>query len=217
MDPYAEARAQMVREQIEQRGVREPRVLDAMREVPRHLFAAQTDPHRAYDDCSWPIGLGQTISQPYMVALMTDALHVDERSHVLEVGTGSGYQAAVLGRLAGDVVSIERHAPLAAQAAERLAAQGYDNVRVVVGDGSLGWPAEAPYDGIVVTAGAPVVPEALRAQLADGGRLVIPIGNEYLQHLLVITREGDAFHERLLTSCVFVPLVGEQGWPQDLR
>lgn len=213
MDLYATARERMVREQIEARGVHDPRVCAAMREVPRHLFAGSDDPALAYDDRPLPIGSGQTISQPYIVAVMTEALRLREDAHVLEVGTGCGYQAAVLSLLARDVVSIERHPALAERAAERLATLGYRNVRVIVGDGTRGWADEAPYDGILVAAGAPAVPDALRRQLADGGRLVIPVGNEYLQHLTVVTRDGDAFHQVVASACAFVPLVGEQGWP----
>lgn len=212
MDPYETARARMVDEQVAARGIHDRRVLDAMRMVPRHAFAGDAVA-AAYEDRPLPIGSGQTISQPYMVALMTEALRLGEHAHVLEVGTGSGYQAAVLAQVAHDVVSIERRPELAAPASERLARLGYRNVRVVIGDGTQGWDAEAPYDGIIVTAGAPVVPASLRAQLADGARLVIPVGNEYLQHLLVITRVGTGFDEQTLTSCTFVPLVGEEGWP----
>ena len=213
MDLYATARERMVREQIEARGMHDPRVCAAMREVPRHLFAGTDDPALAYDDRPLPIGSGQTISQPYIVAVMTEALRLREDAHVLEVGTGCGYQAAVLSLLARDVVSIERHPALAERAAERLATLGYRNVRVIVGDGTRGWADEAPYDGMLVAAGAPAVPDALRRQLADGGRLVIPVGNEYLQHLTVVTRDGDAFHQVVASACAFVPLVGEQGWP----
>lgn len=212
MDLYAEARERMVREQIEARGVRDPRVCAAMREVPRHVFAGTADATVASDDRPLPIGSGQTISQPYMVALMTEALHLREGARVLEVGTGSGYQAAILSRLADRVISIERHASLAAEAAERLSALGYDNVRVIVGDGTRGWPGDAPYDGILVAAGAPAVPESLRQQLAGGARLVIPVGDQYLQHLTIVTRDGQTFHEAISTSCAFVPLIGEQGW-----
>ena len=213
MDLYATARERMVREQIEARGMHDPRVCAAMREVPRHLFAGTDDPALAYDDRPLPIGSGQTISQPYIVAVMTEALRLREDAHVLEVGTGCGYQAAMLSLLARDVVSIERHPALAERAAERLATLGYRNVRVIVGDGTRGWADEAPYDGMLVAAGAPAVPDALRRQLADGGRLVIPVGNEYLQHLTVVTRDGDAFHQVVASACAFVPLVGEQGWP----
>ena len=217
MDNQAEVRARMVDEQIASRGVTDVRVLEAMRAVPRHEFVEHPDRFAAYADRALPIGHRQTISQPYMVAAMSEALALPDRARVLEIGTGSGYQAAILTMLAADVISIERHEALASQARERLHRLGYESVRVVVGDGSLGWFESAPYDGIVVTAGAPAVPDALRQQLADGGRLVIPVGNEYLQHLLVITRHGDTFEERRGEACAFVPLVGQQAWPDRPR
>jgi len=216
MDNQAEARARMVHEQIAARGVTDARVLEAMRTVPRHEFVDHSDRFVAYSDRALPIGQRQTISQPYMVAAMSAALALPERAGVLEIGTGSGYQAAILAMLAGNVISIERHEALANQARERFARLGYHNVRVIVGDGSLGWPESAPYDGIIVTAGAPAVPDALRQQLAEGGRLVIPVGNEYLQHLLIITRHGDTFEERRGEACAFVPLVGQQAGPEKL-
>jgi protein-L-isoaspartate(D-aspartate) O-methyltransferase len=148
---------------------------------------------------------------------MTEALGLGESARVLEIGTGSGYQAAVLSLIAHDVISIERHERLASMARERLERLGYLNVSVVVADGTLGWPERAPYDGILVTAGAPAVPAMLREQLADGGRLVIPVGNEYLQHLFAVTRMGDRFEERRGEACAFVPLIGRQAWPERLR
>jgi len=217
MDNQAEARARMVDEQIASRGVADARVLEAMRAVPRHEFVEHPDRFVAYADRALPIGLRQTISQPYMVAVMTEALALSDRARVLEIGTGSGYQAAILATLAADVISIERHEALASQARQRFRRLGYHNVRVVVGDGSLGWAESAPYDGIIVTAGAPAVPDSLRRQLAEGGRLVIPVGNEYLQHLLIITRHDDTFEEQRGEACAFVPLVGEQAWPETPR
>jgi protein-L-isoaspartate(D-aspartate) O-methyltransferase len=214
MDLFAEAREQMVAEQIARRGVSDPRVLAAMRAVPRHEFAGAGNKQAAYGDYALPIGSGQTISQPYMVARMTDALHLPGRARILEVGTGSGYQAAVLACLAGQVMSIERLPDLAAQAQSRLARLGYRSVHVLVGDGTLGWSAGAPYDGIIVTAGAPVVPAALRDQLADGASLVIPVGDEHLQHLTIVTRHGSEFHDAVSEPCAFVPLVGRDGWPE---
>jgi protein-L-isoaspartate(D-aspartate) O-methyltransferase len=216
MDLLAEARARMVAEQIARRGVRDPRVLDAMRAVPRHEFVRAGMTSQAYADRALAIEHGQTISQPYMVARMTEELALSEGARVLEVGTGSGYQAAVLALIATDVTSIERHEALASQARERLTRLGYLNVRIVVGDGTRGWPDLAPYDGIVVTAGAPSVPEALRKQLTDGGRLVIPVGNEFMQQLAVVIRHGDDFQVQLTEGCSFVPLIGEHGWPDKL-
>jgi protein-L-isoaspartate(D-aspartate) O-methyltransferase len=216
MDLLAEARAAMVAEQIARRGVRDPRVLDAMRAVPRHEFVLPGMTSQAYADRALAIEHGQTISQPYMVARMTEELALPEGARVLEVGTGSGYQAAVLALIATEVISIERHAALASQARERLTRLGYLNVRVLAGDGTRGWPDLAPYDGIVVTAGAPSIPEALRQQLTDGGRLVIPVGNEFMQQLAVVTRLGDDFQVQLTEGCAFVPLIGEHGWPDKL-
>jgi protein-L-isoaspartate(D-aspartate) O-methyltransferase len=210
---FAERRDRMVRTQIEARGVTDVRVLAALRAVPRELFVPLAEQAEAYDDRALPIGLGQTISQPYMVASMTAALALTPADKVLEVGTGSGYQAAVLGTMAGEVWSIERHAPLAADARQRLEALGLSNVHVVVGDGTTGLAEHAPYDAILVTAGAPAVPHALREQLADGGRLVIPVGPASHQDLMVCRRRGSSFEDRTGEACVFVPLVGRDGWP----
>lgn len=204
-------RAEMVARQIEARGLRHARVLAVMRSVPRHRFVPDDLRRAAYEDRPLPIGDGQTISQPYMVAAMTAALDPQPDDRVLEIGTGSGYQAAVLARLCREVVTIERHARLAARAAACLADLGILNVRVEVGDGSLGFPAAQPYDGIVVTAGAPAVPPPLRTQLSEGGRLVIPVGGTTYQELLVETRRGDRFASQVLDGCVFVPLVGQFG------
>jgi protein-L-isoaspartate(D-aspartate) O-methyltransferase len=213
MDADAQARARLVDEHIATRGIHDARVLAAMRTVPRHEFVDPARRADAYADRAIPIAHGQTISQPYMVAVMTQALRLTPEARVLEIGTGSGYQAAVLASIAAEVISIERHRELAAPARDRLARLGFTDVIVVDGDGSRGWPALAPFDAIVVTAGAPTVPDALRAQLSDGGRLVIPVGPRHVQHLLVITREGDRFHEQTLDTCAFVPLVGPEAWP----
>jgi protein-L-isoaspartate(D-aspartate) O-methyltransferase len=209
-----EAREQMVAKQIAARGVTDPRVLSVMREVPRHVFVAVGLQPEAYEDRPLPIGEGQTISQPYMVAAMTAALEPRDSDHILEIGTGSGYQTAILARLARSVVSIERHPRLANRAEQLLASLGITNVRVTVGDGSRGVPAEAPYDRILVTAGAPAVPETLTDQLADGGRLVIPVGSEGYQRLMIIDRHGDRLSDREGEGCVFVPLIGQHGWPE---
>jgi protein-L-isoaspartate(D-aspartate) O-methyltransferase len=210
---HAEARASMVERQLRGRGIRDPRVLEAMATVPRHIFVAQRHRDAAYEDGPLPIGEGQTISQPYMVAITCQraALRGDER--VLEVGCGSGYQAAVLARLAREVVAIERHASLAANAEKSLAAAGVENVEVVVGDGSRGHPPRAPYDAIVVAAGAPTVPPALVEQLAVGGRLVIPVGTRFMQELRVVEKTRRGVREIGGDACVFVPLVGESAWP----
>lgn len=207
-----DARDRMVRTQLAGRGIDDPRVLQAMGTVPRHLFVPSHSAQYAYDDRPLPIGEGQTISQPYMVAVMTQALGVAAGDHVLEIGTGSGYQTAILAALAHDVISIERHPPLAERARALLDQLAVTNVTVVVADGTEGWPGSAPYDCILVTAGAPAVPEALQAQLAETGRLVIPVGPPRLQHLTIITRTESGFQSRTGEACVFVPLVGRHGW-----
>lgn len=205
---------EMVERQIRARGVRHARVLEAMLAVPRHRFVPDEYRAAAYDDRPLPIGEGQTISQPYMVAAMTAALDPPPEGRVLEVGTGSGYQAAVLARLARDVITIERHARLAARAEEVLRGLGITNVRVVVGDGTLGYPEAQPYDGILVTAAAPHVPDTLRAQLVGGGRLVIPVGPTGFQELIVETRQSSGFTREVRDGCVFVPLIGVHGYPE---
>ncbi len=203
----------MVETQIAARGVTSEVVLTAMATVPRHLFVPESLAAQAYSDHPLAIGEGQTISQPYMVASMTEALAVQPGDRVLEIGTGSGYQTAVLARLAARVVSIERHATLAARAREVLARVGAANVEILVGDGTEGAPELAPFDRILVTAGAPAVPDTLRRQLADGGRLVIPVGPSGFQRLTVVDRDGDRFSTREGEACVFVPLIGRHGWP----
>ncbi len=209
---FRRLREEMVRTQIAERGIRNPRVLEAMRRVPRHLFVPEDLRHRAYEDTPLPIGEGQTISQPYMVAWMTELLEAGEGDRVLEIGTGSGYQAAVLCELVKEVYTIEKNLLLAREAEERLRSLGYANVRVRVGDGTLGWPEEAPFDGIIVTAGAPSVPQPLLEQLAEGGRLVIPVGSATMQMLTVVRKEDGAFRTTEEGSCIFVPLVGKYGW-----
>jgi protein-L-isoaspartate(D-aspartate) O-methyltransferase len=214
MVEFAEVRARMVVEQLARRGIRDQRVLDAMGRVPREAFVAPGDRWRAYADQALPIGEGQTISQPYMVAVMTAALAPTAGDRVLEIGTGSGYQAAILAELARAVISIERHAALAEAARVRLADLGYANVTVIVGDGSVGAPAGAPFEGILVAAAAPRIPEALKLQLSDGGRLVIPVGSAGQQDLLVIRRTAEGqFAQSTGDPCVFVPLLGREGWP----
>lgn len=208
-------RNEMVERQIAARGVRDRRVLAAMRDVPRDRFVDPALADRAHEDGPLDIGLAQTISQPYIVALMSEALALTGSERVLEVGTGSGYGAAVLGRLAREVYTIERHAPLAAQATARLAALGFTNVHVELGDGSLGLPAQAPFDAIAVTAAGPRIPRALLTQLAIGGRLIMPVGapgeNQRLRRL---DRRGpEEFVPLDLGAVSFVPLVGAEGWP----
>lgn len=208
----AAARRQMVSEQLEQRGVRDERVLEAMRNVPREAFIPPAMQARAYDDAALGIDCQQTISQPYMVARMTELLELKPTARVLEIGTGSGYQTAILALLARHVYTIERHAKLMLQAQERLDDLGLRNVSYRSADGTLGWPEEGPFDGILVTAGAPDVPEPLRAQLAPGGYLVAPIGNELEQTLIRLQRTAEGVKRQNLFQCRFVKLVGEAGW-----
>lgn len=206
------ARRHMVEEQITARGVLDSRLLAVMDSVPRHLFIPPDDLAWAYADGPLPIGQGQTISQPYIVALMTELLHVETSDRVLEVGTGSGYQAAVLGLLAADVHTVEVIPELATQAARILNDLCYDNVYVHTGDGSLGWPEAAPYNGILVAAAAPSAPQPLLDQLADEGRLVIPVGGRGYQHLEVWKRTGQDFKRQDNLAVAFVPLRGIHGW-----
>ena len=204
----------MVQSQIRARGITDPRVLEAMETVPRERFVLPEDAASAFADCALSIACGQTISQPYMVASMTDALHAQPHHRVLEIGTGSGYQAAILARLAAHVYTIERLAPLQEDAERLLKQLSHSNISYRVGDGSLGWPEEAPFDGIIVTAGAPRIPQALIDQLADGGRLVIPIGNTIEQTLTIVERTGHHTREMPQFPCRFVRLLGQQAWPE---
>jgi protein-L-isoaspartate(D-aspartate) O-methyltransferase len=210
---FASARNEMVARQIRARGIHSPRVLEAMTAVPRHDFVPRESAASAYSDEPLPIGGGQTISQPFIVAAMADAVLLNGSERVLEIGGGSGYQAAVLSLLAQEVIVVELQPELARACRERLIRLGYANVRVEQGDGSLGWPACAPYHGILVSAAAPAIPSPLVAQLAEGGRLVIPVGSPEQQDLLrVVKREGGIKQEALF-ACRFVPLLGRHGWP----
>jgi protein-L-isoaspartate(D-aspartate) O-methyltransferase len=197
----------MVRTQLESRGVRDQRVLDAMRAVPRHEFVPESLRDQAYEDHPLPIGAGQTISQPYIVAAMLEHLALEPSDRVLEVGTGSGYVTALLSRLCGEVYSIERHAELATSAEAILARLGYRNVRVRVADGGLGWPDYAPFDAILVSAAACEVPSALLAQLREGGRMIVPIGPPAAQQLQLIRKVDGRSEVQALEGCRFVPLV----------
>jgi protein-L-isoaspartate(D-aspartate) O-methyltransferase len=214
MKDFAAQRAMMVERQLRARGIRDPAVLAAMREVPREEFVPPELAGHACDDNPLPIGEGQTISQPYMVAYMTEALEPRPADRVLEVGTGSGYAAAVLSRVVAEVYTVERIAVLAEAARERLGRLGYANIHVHDGDGSLGWAEHAPYDAIVVTAGAPQVPQPLLDQLAIGGRLVVPVGPDLrLQTLVRVRRVGETeFRREDHFGVMFVPLIGEAGW-----
>ncbi len=205
-------RRRMVAQQIAARGVHDRRTLAAMVAVPRHPFVPAALAFAAHDDAPLPVGHGQTISQPYMVALMTEALLPRRHDVVLEIGTGSGYQAAILAHLVRRVVSVERIAALADGARHRLDALGFGNVEIHVGDGSEGWPGGAPYDGILVTAASPGIPEPLVAQLAPGGRIAVPVGDLALQELVVGVRSPDGLVTRLAGACRFVPLIGQHAF-----
>jgi len=209
---FQAARKRMVDRQIAIRGISSPDVLGAFLEVPRHLFVPKNQQLHAYQDSPLPIGLGQTISQPYIAAYMTDLLQLTGAERVLEIGTGSGYQAAILGILADQVHTIERHPSLADKADRLLQGLGYENVRVHVGDGTQGLPEHAPYQAIMVTAAAPDVPSPLLDQLGEGGRLVMPVGGRGGQVLLLYRREGGEFHREDMAPVAFVPLIGEHGW-----
>jgi protein-L-isoaspartate(D-aspartate) O-methyltransferase len=215
-DELAAARRRMV-EEIKARGVTDPDVLAAVASVPRHLFVPPGERRRAYADQPLPIGGGQTISQPYIVALMTSLLQIHPGERILEVGTGSGYQAAVLSRLAGEVYSIEILAPLGRRAQATLGELGYRNVHLRIGDGFKGWPAAAPFDGIIVTAAPQRIPEPLIGQLKTGGKMVIPVGNTF-QDLLVLTKRADGgFDTTKVMPVLFVPMTGEAQKPQPLK
>src|SRR5467141_3748645 len=204
----------MIQTQLRRRGITDVAVLAAMEFVPRHEFVPREFREKSYDDVPLPIGGGQTISQPYMVAAMTAALHLRPGDRVLEIGTGCGYQAAVLARLATEVFTIERRPELASGASEKLARLGYPNAHVHCGDGTLGLADLAPFDAILVAAAAPAVPKPLLAQLAEGGRMILPVGGAEHQELQLIEKRGDAFPTKMLEGCRFVPLVGYHGWQE---
>lgn len=211
---YRQARARMVRRQLMRRGITDERVLAVMGKVPRHLFVPESLRHLAYDDGPLAIGAGQTISQPYIVALMTQLLEPKPEDRVLEIGVGSGYQTAILAELVKEVIGIERIAELAEQARQRLVDLGYRNVTVLVGDGSQGYPPRAPYDGILAAAAAPDIPEPLLMQLAEGGRLVIPVGRGYQQVIVRARRLPEGIQVERLTPVRFVPMIGK--WAFDI-
>ena len=209
---FEDMRRRMVEEQLAGRGISDKKILDAFGKVPRHLFVPDEYRAAAYADYPLPTGSGQTISQPYMVALMTERLALSGGERVLEVGTGSGYQAAILAEIAAEVYSIERFEALAAESKKILESLGYNNFKVKAGDGTLGWEENSPYDGIIVTAGAPGIPESLVKQLKSGGRLVIPIGGSFGQVLTIVEKEGQLLKKSEVCGCVFVPLIGKEGW-----
>ncbi len=213
--PFEAERRRMVEIQLRQRGIHDERVLEAMLQVPRHEFVPPELLERAYEDRPLPIGGAGTISQPYMVAAMTEAAHVQPGSRVLEVGTGSGYQAAILASLGATVYSLERNAQLADTARARLARLGYGQVEVICADGSQGYAPAAPYNSILVTAASPQIPPVLLEQLAEGGRLVIPIGDLHVQRLELVERTATGVSTHMLDACQFVPLIGKYGWPDE--
>jgi protein-L-isoaspartate(D-aspartate) O-methyltransferase len=212
---FRQLRENMVRTQLIPRGIRDERVLDAMRRVPRHLFVGEALRDRAYDDMALSIGEGQTISQPYMVAVMTELLELKGDEKVLEVGTGSGYQAAILAELARTVYTIERIAALAERARDKFRSAGYTNIFVTVGDGTMGYPEQSPFDRIIITAGTPKIPDPLIEQLSDGGIAVGPIGDRFSQQLIKVRKSHGKISEEFSTPCVFVPLIGAYGWKSE--
>lgn len=212
-DPLTlDARLRMVDEHLAARGIRDARVLDAFRRVPRHLFVPKEHRAQAYEDHPVDIGAEQTISQPYMVATMTEALALQGGEKVLEVGTGSGYQTAILLALGARVFTIERLPELSARASETLAEAGFPGARFRVGDGTLGWPEESPFDRVIVTAGAPAMPLSLVQQLAEGGMMAVPVGEAKEQELLLVSRQDGFVKKKRVCGCVFVKLVGAEGW-----
>jgi protein-L-isoaspartate(D-aspartate) O-methyltransferase len=211
---YEKLRKLMVEEQLIPRGIKDKAVLDAMLKVPRHVFVPWSLRHAAYDDRPLPIGEGQTISQPYMVTVMTELLEVDSNSKILEIGTGSGYQTAVIAEIAKEVYTVERIEKLSDKAKDILIKLGYKNIHFKVGDGTLGWEEFAPYNGILVTAAAPYIPETLKAQLSDNGKIVIPVGEKFTQKLIVVTKKGNIFLKEDKFFCAFVPLIGKEGWKE---
>ena len=209
---YEHKRHEMVRQQIEARGISDPNVLAALRKVPRHLFVGEALRDQAYGDFPLPIGEQQTISQPFIVAEMTQALELTKNDRVLEIGTGSGYQAAILAQIVYRVYTLERIRALFVQARKLLDKLNYHNIVMRCADGTKGWEKESPFNAIIVTAGAPTIPEVLIEQLAEGGRLVVPVGDQHSQDLIKITKDQGEIHQTNLGGCRFVKLVGEYGW-----
>jgi protein-L-isoaspartate(D-aspartate) O-methyltransferase len=214
IEKYQVAREKMVQEQLVERNIKDQRVLDAMRKVPRHLFVEKKFWNKAYDDSPIQIECSQTISQPYMVAIMTELLELKGDEKVLEIGTGSGYQTAILAELAKEVFSIERHSILVTRATLLLEDLGYTNVHIKLGNGTIGWPDNTFFDAMIVAAGAPEIPEELLRQLKSYGKLVIPVGTNQQQDLLLVSKRGDSYLKKKICACVFVPLIGANGWAE---
>jgi len=211
---FKELREFMVNTQLIPRGIKDKRVLNVMKRVPRHLFVDESSQYKAYEDMALPIGEGQTLSQPYMVAIMTELLELNGNERVLEIGTGSGYQAVILAELSREVYTVERIASLAQQAEERFQSLGYANIHVRVSNGTLGWPDESPFDRIIITAGTPKIPDPLIEQISEEGFIIAPVGDRFSQQLLRIKKSGGRLFEEYHTLCVFVPLIGEYGWKE---
>jgi len=215
MIDFPKAREKMVEEQIIERGIKDPRLIAAMKKVPRHLFVEEALQNQAYNDRPLPIGEKQTISQPYMVALMTEAMELKGKERVLEIGSGSGYQTAILAELAQEVFSVERIRPLAIRARKLLYDLGYFNVEIKIFDGTFGWSEKGPFDAIIVTAGSPDIPQPFYDQLTMGGRLVIPVGDIHIQDLFRITKTEEGMKKEDLGGCRFVKLIGRYGWEDE--
>ena len=214
MDEFYDARNRMVDEQLMKRGIKNLQVLETMRKLQRHLFVDKKYLKDAYNDSPVSIDCSQTISQPYIVALMTELIEPNKNKKILEIGTGSGYQTAILAETCKKIYSLERHGLLAKKAEAIIKNLGYKNVTIKVADGTLGWHEKSPFDAIIVTAAAPEVPDALVQQLKDRGNLVIPIGSHYQQNLKLISKRGDSYISKIICGCVFVPLIGREGWKE---
>lgn len=214
MQNFDVLRKRMVDQQLISRNINDDKVIDAFLKVPRHLFVELKLQSDAYGDHPLPIGMNQTISQPYMVALMVQCLQLKRDAKVLEIGTGSGYQTAILAQLAKEIYSVERIEVLAEQAKTRLKGTGYNNVKIKCDDGTLGWKEFSPFDGIIVSAGSPVIPDELTKQLKSDGRLVIPLGGSFSQMLTIVRKENEGYKREEVCSCVFVPLIGKDGWKE---
>ena len=212
MDEFYDARKKMVKEQLVKRGIKNQQVLDTMLKVQRHLFVDSKNIKKAYSDSPLPINCSQTISQPYIVALMTELIEPDKNKRVLEIGTGSGYHTAILAELFKKIFSVERHKTLADKAEKKLKSLGYKNIEIKAEDGSVGWKDKSPYDAIIITAAAPEVPDILVEQLKDRGKMVIPVGSHFQQNLELICKRGDSYITKIICGCVFVPLIGKAGW-----